>query len=128
LAYLLPIDQRTDSSAQTAQFNSRTGRFTANDYAYTVDHLAEWNRAKRMSMQYFDVDAWERQRAEEFAKRKRDEENGVGSSVKEVTKKDMVRVQLAPVTPKHGPDSQLMKHRFDTRKRRRRERRNRKRG
>ncbi|KAK4683992.1 hypothetical protein P7C73_g6215, partial [Tremellales sp. Uapishka_1] len=94
LAYLLPASQRgstsTDPSKQTAQFNARTGRFTANDYTYTVDHLDEYNRAKRMNSHYFDVDAWEKEKAEENAKRKRDEELGVTSN-KKPTKKDMER-------------------------------------
>jgi len=93
LAHLLPPDQRgmaqADQGSQKALFNSRTGRFTASDYAYSVDHLDEYNRAKRMSSHYFDVDAWEKQKAEEHAKRKRDEEMGV-SSQKKITKKDMV--------------------------------------
>jgi hypothetical protein len=54
-----------------------------------VDHLDEYNRAKRMNSHYFDVDAWEKQKAEENAKRKRDEESGVVSN-KKITKKDMV--------------------------------------
>lgn len=69
-------------------FNSRTGRFTAKDYQFTPDHLDEANRAKRMKSHYFDVDAWERQRNEEYLKRKRDEESG--KAQKAVTKKDMV--------------------------------------
>lgn len=54
-----------------------------------MDHLDEYNRAKRMNSHYFDVDAWEKQKAEENAKRKRDEESGVVSN-KKITKKDMV--------------------------------------
>ncbi len=78
-----------DQGAQKALFNARTGRFTPADYAYSVDHLDEYNRAKRMSSHYFDVDAWEREKAEEHAKRKRDEEMGLDGKQK-ITKKDMV--------------------------------------
>jgi len=93
LAHLLPPDQRgfapgAASGAQTALFNARTGRFTPADYAYTVDHLDEYNRAKRMASHYFDVDAWEKQRAEENAKKRRDEAAGI--EPKKITKKDMV--------------------------------------
>ena len=93
LAYLLPPSQRGSATAapgaQTALFNARTGRFTPVDYAYSVDHLDEYNRAKRMNSHYFDVDAWERQKAEENAKRKREEESGVVKKDK-ITRKDMV--------------------------------------
>lgn len=80
---------QADQGAQKALFNARTGRFTPADYAYSVDHLDEYNRAKRMSSHYFDVDAWEKEKAEEHAKRKRDEEMGLNSK-KKTTKKDMV--------------------------------------
>lgn len=69
-------------------FNARTGRFTANDYMYNVDHLDEYNRMKRMNNQYFDQDAWERDMAEHNAKRKRDAEAGVAP--KPLSKKDVV--------------------------------------
>lgn len=74
---------------QRAAFNSRTGKFTLQDY-YSPEHLSEYNRAKRMNSHYFDVEAWERQKAEESAKRRREEEEG-GSSKKKISKKDMVR-------------------------------------
>ncbi|WVQ80187.1 hypothetical protein IAT38_002292 [Cryptococcus sp. DSM 104549] len=94
LAHLLPPSQRgglaaDPSAGQRAAFNARTGRFTPADYAYSVDHLSEYNRAKRMNSHYFDVEEWERQKAEESAKRKRDEEEGGGK--KKITKKDMDR-------------------------------------
>ncbi|KAJ9127614.1 hypothetical protein QFC24_001024 [Naganishia onofrii] len=102
LAHLLPASQRgtTSSSSsstsdahlyQTAQFNARTGRFTAHDYAYTVDHLAEANRAKRQEMAYFDVAEWEREREEEHVRKRQAEEEG-GERPKKLTKKDMVGV------------------------------------
>jgi hypothetical protein len=94
LAHLLPPEMRaggtSSDGSQRALFNARTGRFTGGDYKYTVDHLDEYNRAKRMNSHYFDVDAWEREKQEEAAKRKWEEETGTGSSKKQITKKDMV--------------------------------------
>ncbi|KAK8854701.1 hypothetical protein IAR55_003440 [Kwoniella newhampshirensis] len=75
---------------QHAAFNARTGQFTPSDHTYNVDHLDEYNRAKRMNSHYFDVEAWEQERAEENAKRKREEELGIGGK-KKITKKDMER-------------------------------------
>lgn len=95
LAHLLPASQRSQSSSsdahlyQTAQFNARTGRFTAHDYQYTPDHLAEANRAKRQEMAYFDVAEWEKEREEEYRKKRQAEEEG-GERPKKLTKKDMV--------------------------------------
>lgn len=88
LAFLLPPEART-SDGSSAMFNARTGRFTPVDYAYSVTHLDEWNRAKRMSERFFDVDGWEKQKAAENAKRKADEAAGVVRETK-ITKKDMV--------------------------------------
>ena len=93
LAYLLPPESRDGPGAagsQQALFNARNGKFTASDYRYTVDHLDEYNRAKRMNSHYFDQDAWEREKALENAKRKRNKELGIVEN-KEITKKDMVR-------------------------------------
>ncbi|KAI9637403.1 uncharacterized protein MKK02DRAFT_32260 [Dioszegia hungarica] len=92
LAFLLPPEARggvSDPTAQSAMFNARTGRFTANDYMYNVEHLDEYNRMKRMNNQYFDQDAWERDMAEHNAKKKRDAEAGVAP--KPLSKKDMER-------------------------------------
>lgn len=96
LAHLLPPSERglgmpaDVNLAQRAAFNSRTGKFTPQDY-YSPEHLSEYNRAKRMNSHYFDVEAWEREKAEESAKRRREEEEG-GSSKKKISKKDMVRL------------------------------------
>ncbi|OXG14535.1 hypothetical protein C366_04576 [Cryptococcus neoformans Tu401-1] len=95
LSHLIPPSQRgfgmpADATlTQRAAFNSRTGKFTPQDY-YSPEHLSEYNRAKRMNSHYFDVEAWERQKAEESAKRRREEEEG-GSSKKKISKKDMDR-------------------------------------
>ncbi|KAJ3860821.1 hypothetical protein EV359DRAFT_74995 [Lentinula novae-zelandiae] len=47
-----------------AKFNARTGQFTRLD-GRDPSHLSEYERAKRMSEFYFDVNAWEKQRAHE---------------------------------------------------------------
>jgi hypothetical protein len=101
LAHLLPKSTSTTGEGyQSAQFNARTGRFTPANYAFTVDHLAEANRAKRQEGVFFDVDAWENQREEEHRsrllaqeeekKRKADEVGeGIGPA-KKLSKKDIV--------------------------------------
>ncbi|KAE9405608.1 hypothetical protein BT96DRAFT_963869 [Gymnopus androsaceus JB14] len=47
-----------------AKFNARTGQFTRVD-ARDPSHLSEYERAKRMSEFYFDVNAWEQQRIQD---------------------------------------------------------------
>ncbi|KAJ9101518.1 hypothetical protein QFC20_005211 [Naganishia adeliensis] len=96
LAHLLPASQRSGTSNaadahlyQTAQFNARTGRFTPRDYQFTVDHLAEANRARRQEMAFFDVAEWEKEKEEEV-KRKRERE-AAGEGPRKLTKKDMER-------------------------------------
>ncbi|KAI0772921.1 hypothetical protein BD413DRAFT_473847 [Trametes elegans] len=65
--------------AFTAKFNARTGAFARQD-ARDPSHLSEFERAKRMSEFYFDVNAWEKEvemrklqeaQEEESKKRKR---------------------------------------------------------
>jgi hypothetical protein len=102
LSHLLPRSTLSAAEGyQAAQFNARTGRFTPADFAYTVDHLAEANRARRQEGVFFDVDAWEKQREEEHRaallaqaeerKRKADElAEGGGGPAKKLTKKDIV--------------------------------------
>ncbi|WWD02300.1 hypothetical protein V865_000339 [Kwoniella europaea PYCC6329] len=79
-----------DPTMQKAMFNSRTGRFTASNYEYTVGHLDEYNRAKRMNNHYFDVDQWEREKQQENEKKRKALEDGKGGE-KKITKKDMER-------------------------------------
>ncbi|KAK6910750.1 hypothetical protein I203_104782 [Kwoniella mangroviensis CBS 8507] len=79
-----------DPTMQKAMFNSRTGRFTASNYEYTVGHLDEYNRAKRMNSHYFDVDQWEREKQQENEKKRKALEDGKGGE-KKITKKDMER-------------------------------------
>ncbi len=113
LAHLLPKSASNSGEGyQSAQFNARTGRFTPADYTFTVDHLAEANRAKRQEGVFFDVDAWEQQREEEHRsrlltqaedkKRKADEVGEGLEPAKKLTKKDIVSV------PGHWPLSGLL--------------------
>lgn len=90
LAYLVPAEQRGSVGGLDAAmaFAARSGRHGV-DTGYGFAHLDEYNRAKRFSEHYFDVEGYEKQRAAEAAKRKRDEEAGVGQGRK-ITKKDMV--------------------------------------
>lgn len=67
-----------------AKFNARTGAFTKPD-ARTPGHLSEYERMKRMSQFYFDVNAWEQQVADD-----KEEEEGNGKKRKRPTKKDLV--------------------------------------
>ncbi|KAI0767351.1 hypothetical protein C8Q74DRAFT_1203624 [Fomes fomentarius] len=71
----------------TAKFNSRTGAFARPD-ARDPTHLSEYERAKRMSEFYFDVNAWEH----EVEKRKLEEAQEEESRKrKKPTKKDLDR-------------------------------------
>ena len=71
----------------TAKFNARTGAFARPD-GRDPTHLSEYERAKRMSEFYFDVNAWE----QEVEKRKLEEaqEEEAGRKRKKPTKKDLV--------------------------------------
>jgi hypothetical protein len=68
-----------------AKFNARTGQFTRLD-ARDPSHLSEYERAKRMSEFYFDVNAWENQRAQE-----QEETEGNEKKRKRPSKKDLER-------------------------------------
>ncbi|KAM5536800.1 hypothetical protein V8D89_009518 [Ganoderma adspersum] len=72
----------------TAKFNARTGAFTRPD-GRDPTHLSEYERAKRMSEFYFDVNAWE----DDVAQRKLEEaqEEEEGRKRKRPTKKDLDR-------------------------------------
>lgn len=71
----------------TAKFNARTGRFTAD--SRDPSYMSEYERAKRMSSVFFDVDQWEK----DVAKRKADEEAEGAAKRKKPTKKDLVSVE-----------------------------------
>ena len=98
LAYLDPSLVAGPSSSgagfeHSAKFNARTGTFAKSD-ARDPTHLSEYERAKRMSQFYFDVNAWEA----EVAERKQQEE-AEGKKRKRPSKKDLVRILLLHVFP-----------------------------
>ncbi|CAL1709720.1 unnamed protein product [Somion occarium] len=69
----------------TAKFNARTGTFAKPD-ARDPTHLSEYERAKRMSQFYFDVNAWEAEVAE-----RKEQEEAEGKKRKRPSKKDLER-------------------------------------
>ncbi|KAF8961365.1 hypothetical protein BDZ97DRAFT_1828939 [Flammula alnicola] len=76
-----------------AKFNARTGQF-APASSRTPGHLSEFERAKRMSEFYFDVNKWEEdlaQRGGRLMGDEEDEEGGAGKKRKRPTKKDLER-------------------------------------
>jgi hypothetical protein len=83
----------TDLPTFQAKFNARTGQFAPMS-SRTPGHLSEFERAKRMSEFYFDVNKWE----EDLAKRGgrlmgeegEQEDDGTGKKRKRPTKKDLV--------------------------------------
>jgi len=97
LAYLDPSLAASTSAAAgpapntfTAKFNARTGAFTAGG-ARDPGHLSEFERAKRMSEFYFDVNAWEKDVESRKRAEKEEEESGVGGKRKRPSKKDLER-------------------------------------
>jgi hypothetical protein len=77
--------------AASARFNARTGQFSRPD-ARDPSHLSEYERAKRMSEFYFDVNAWEQQQAAGQELDAQAEVEGSGKKRKRPTKKDLVSV------------------------------------
>ena len=81
----------------TAKFNARSGRFassgTGGEASRDPSHVSEYERAKRMSEVYFDVDAWKNQVDEREQVRKRALELGEDPNAKrkKPTKADLVR-------------------------------------
>lgn len=72
----------------TAKFNARTGAFARPD-ARDPTHLSEFERAKRMSEFYFDVNAWENEVEMRKLQEAQEEES---KKRKRPTKKDVVRM------------------------------------
>jgi hypothetical protein len=72
----------------SAKFNAHTGAFTRPD-GRDPTHLSEFERMKRMSSVYFNMEQWE----QEVAQRKEQEDNDAenGKKRKRPTKKDLVR-------------------------------------
>jgi hypothetical protein len=87
----------TDLPTFTAKFNARTGQFAPMS-SRTPGHLSEYERAKRMSEFYFDVNKWEEDLAKRggsiMAEEGDDEEAGSGKKRKRPTKKDLVSFPL----------------------------------
>jgi len=71
----------------TAKFNSRTGAFARPD-GRDPSHLSEYERAKRMSEFYFDVNAWENEVEARKLEEAQEEES---KKRKRPTKKDLDR-------------------------------------
>ncbi|KIY42964.1 hypothetical protein FISHEDRAFT_54337 [Fistulina hepatica ATCC 64428] len=88
LAYLDPSLGVAGPSAETfqARFNARTGAFTAMD-ARDPSHLSEYERAKRMSEVFFDVNKWESDLQAQHAQEKEES----GKKRKRPSKKDLER-------------------------------------
>jgi hypothetical protein len=72
----------------TARFNAHTGTFTRPD-GRDPTHLSEYERMKRMSSVYFNMDQWEQEVAQR--KMQEDEDAANGKKRKRPTKKDLVR-------------------------------------
>jgi len=72
----------------TAKFNARTGTFARGD-ARDPTHLSEYERAKRMSQFYFDVNAWEQELEYRNTEQYKEEEEK--KRKKKLTKKDLDR-------------------------------------
>ena len=81
----------------TAKFNAHTGAFARPD-GRDPTHLSEYERMKRMSSVYFNMEQWE----QEVAQRKGQEEEDAanGKKRKRPTKKDLVgclSLSLGPI-------------------------------
>ncbi|KAL5520801.1 hypothetical protein ACEPAF_2804 [Sanghuangporus sanghuang] len=86
LAYLDPALVAGPSApapfSYTAKFNARTGAFASPD-ARDPEHVSEYERMKRMSNFYFDMDEWQKEVEQ------RQEEEATGKKRKKPTKKDL---------------------------------------
>ncbi|THH31840.1 hypothetical protein EUX98_g2373 [Antrodiella citrinella] len=86
LAYLDPsLVSGPAVEGYAAKFNARTGTFTRPD-GRDPSHLSEYERAKRMSEFYFDVNKWQEDTAAD-----REAEEAEGKKRKRPTKKDLER-------------------------------------
>ena len=75
----------------SARFNAHSGTFTRPD-GRDPTHLSEYERMKRMSSVYFNMDQWEQEVAQR--KQQEDEDAANGKKRKRPTKKDLVRCPL----------------------------------
>jgi hypothetical protein len=87
----------------SAKFNAHTGAFTKPD-GRDPTHLSEYERMKRMSSVYFNMEQWEQDVAQ-----RNEEEDANGKKRKRPTKKDLVRdafrkVHIPLHLPKHSQE------------------------
>ena len=94
----------------SAKFNAHTGAFTKPD-GRDPTHLSEYERMKRMSSVYFNMEQWEQDVAQ-----RNEEEEANGKKRKRPTKKDLVRDAFAKAhMPLHLPNH--LQDRFKEQKR-----------
>lgn len=116
LAYLDPsLLASTSSTPQaftyTAKFNSRTGAFARPD-GRDPTHVSEYERARRMSEAYFDVEKWEKDLEEGKA-----QEDSEGKKRKRPTKKDLVCFICRMIGCAHSNVMRFSQERFKEQKR-----------
>ncbi len=96
----------------SAKFNAHTGAFTKPD-GRDPTHLSEYERMKRMSSVYFNMEQWEHEVAQRNKQEEEDEANG--KKRKRPTKKDLVRNAFAKGT--RGTLTKHLQERFKEQKR-----------
>jgi len=89
----------------SARFNAHTGTFTRPD-GRDPTHLSEYERMKRMSSVYFNMEQWEQEVAQRKQQEDEDAENG--KKRKRPTKKDLVRCSLSPQVCTGSPSGTLI--------------------
>ena len=77
----------------SARFNAHTGTFTRPE-GRDPTHLSEYERMKRMSSVYFNMEQWEQEVVQRKQREDEDAENG--KKRKRPTKKDLVRCPFSP--------------------------------
>ena len=85
----------------TARFNARTGKFEA-DPEKNPDRVSDFNRAKRQNAFFFDVDGWEKQKAEENMAKMKAEAEGRVEKKKKPTKAELERYKARAAEKKHA--------------------------
>lgn len=98
----------------SAKFNAHTGAFAKPD-GRDPSHLSEYERMKRMSSVYFNMEQWEQEVAQRAKQEEEDEANG--KKRKRPTKKDLVRDAFRKVHTKRGTLTNLLQERFKEQKR-----------
>ena len=93
----------------SARFNAHTGTFTKPE-GRDPTHLSEYERMKRMSSVYFNMEQWEQDVAQ-----RNEEDEANGKKRKRPTKKDLVRDAFAKCT--RGTLTKYLQERFKEQKR-----------